>query len=180
MVPSVVPSLEVPGGQMGPRGTAGNDKSLRCSISVAVPPGPMLLPLETPCCCPSKPLVLCLETPGAVPRNPRSAAPRNPWGQILRPKFSSFGDFQAPPTKTSYTTPHYYPKYEIWAIENFLVEDPFKDQPNLSCTYGCKLLNFGTTNKLGGQERKKKIKWRPQYDGTLRQIVKRHIKRKLF
>ena len=48
MVPSVVPSLEVPGGQMGPRGTAGNDKSLRCSISVAVPPGPMLLPLETP------------------------------------------------------------------------------------------------------------------------------------
>ena len=57
MVPSVVPSLEVPGGQMGPRGTAGNDKSLRCSISVAVPPGPMLLPLETPCCCASKPQV---------------------------------------------------------------------------------------------------------------------------
>ena len=26
----------------------------------------------------------------------------------------------------SYTTPHYYPKYEIYAIENFLVEDPFK------------------------------------------------------
>ena len=60
---------------------------------VAAPRNPMLLPLETPCCCPSKPLVLCLETPGAVPRNPRSAAPRNPWGQILRPKFSSFGDF---------------------------------------------------------------------------------------
>ena len=132
MVPSVVPSLEVPGGQMGPRGTAGNDKSLRCSISVAAPRNPMLLPLETPCCCPSKPLVLCLETPGAVPRNPRSAAPRNPWGQILRPKFSSFGDFQAPPTKTSYTTPHYYPKYEIWAIENFLVEDPF----NILCFPG--------------------------------------------
>ena len=33
---------------------------------VAVPPGPMLLPLETPCCCPSKPLVLCLETPGLL------------------------------------------------------------------------------------------------------------------
>ena len=93
MVLSVIPSLEVPGNQMGPRGTAGNDKSLRCSISVAVPPGPMLLPLETPCCCPSKPLALCLETPGAVPRNPRSAAPQNPGGQILRPKFSSFGDF---------------------------------------------------------------------------------------
>ena len=26
----------------------------------------------------------------------------------------------------SYTTPHYYLKYEIQAIENFLVEDPFK------------------------------------------------------
>ena len=57
MVLSVIPSLEVPGNQMGPRGTAGNDKSLRCSISVAVPPGPMLLPLETPCCCASKPQV---------------------------------------------------------------------------------------------------------------------------
>ena len=27
----------------------------------------------------------------------------------------------------SYTTPHYYPKYEIWVIEIFLVEDPFND-----------------------------------------------------
>ena len=62
MVLSVIPSLEVPGNEMGPRGTAGNDKSLRCSITVAVPPGP--------CCCPAKPHV-------AVPRNP-SAAPRNP------------------------------------------------------------------------------------------------------
>ena len=77
MVPSVVPSLEVPGGQMGPRGTAGNDKSLRCSISVAVPPGPMLLPLETPCCCASKPLRRPSKPYVAVPRNP-SAAPQNP------------------------------------------------------------------------------------------------------
>ena len=132
MVPSVVPSLEVPGGQMGPRGTAGNDKSLRCSISVAVPPGPMLLPLETPCCCASKPLCRPSKPHVAVPRNPRSAAPRNPWGQILRPKFSSFGGFQAPPTKTSYTTPHYYPKYEIQAIEIFLVEDPFNSTPGVN------------------------------------------------
>ena len=81
---------------------------------------------RNPSCCASKPLLLPLETPPDVPRNPRSAAPRNPWGQILRPKFSNFGGFQAPPTKTSYTTPHYYPKYEIQAIEIFLVEDPFK------------------------------------------------------
>ena len=26
----------------------------------------------------------------------------------------------APPTKTSFTTPHYYPKDEVWAIEIFL------------------------------------------------------------
>ena len=44
------------------------------------------LPLETPWRCPSKPH-------GAVPRNPRCAAPQNPWGQNLRPKLSSFGGF---------------------------------------------------------------------------------------
>ena len=32
--------------------------------------------------------------------------------EVLRPKFSSLV-FYAPPTKTSYTTPHYHPKYEI-------------------------------------------------------------------
>ena len=93
MVLSVVPSLEVPGNQMGPRGTARNDKSLKCSISVAAPRNPMVLPLETPWCCPSKPLRRPSKPHGAVPRNPRCAAPQNPWGQILRPKFSSFGGF---------------------------------------------------------------------------------------
>ena len=32
--------------------------------------------------------------------------------EVLRPKFSSLV-FYAPPTKTSYTTPHYHPKYVI-------------------------------------------------------------------
>ena len=55
---------------------------------------PMLLsPLETPPRRASKPLPPCLETPPAVPRNPTFAAPRNPWGQNLRPKFSSLGGF---------------------------------------------------------------------------------------
>ena len=63
MVLLVVPSLEVPGNQMGPRGTAGNDKALRCSISAALPRGAILL---------------LLKVPPAVPRNPRSAAPQNP------------------------------------------------------------------------------------------------------
>ena len=38
----------------------------------------------------------------------------------MRPKFSILGVFLALPTKTSFTTPHYYPKYEVWAIEIFL------------------------------------------------------------
>ena len=41
-------------------------------------------------------------------------APHNvPGTPTLRPKFSSLGGFWAPPTKTSYTTPYYYPKYEV-------------------------------------------------------------------
>ena len=77
----------------GPRGTARNDKSLKCFISVAAPRNPMVLRLETPSCCASKPLRRPSKPHGAVPRNPRCAAPQNPWGQILRPKFSSFGGF---------------------------------------------------------------------------------------
>ena len=60
---------------------------------VAAPWNPMVLPLETPWCCASKPLRRPSKPHGAVPRNPRCAAPQNPWGQILRPKFSSFGGF---------------------------------------------------------------------------------------
>ena len=93
MVLSVVPSLEVPGNQMGPRGTAPNDKSLKSFISGAAPRNPLALPLETPWRRPSKPLRRPSKPHGAVPRNPRCAAPQNPWGQILRPKFSSFGGF---------------------------------------------------------------------------------------
>ena len=38
----------------------------------------------------------------------------------MRPKFSILGGFLAFPTETSFTTPHYYPKYEVSAIEFFL------------------------------------------------------------
>ena len=79
--------------QMGPRGTAPNDKSLKSFISGAAPPNPMAPPLETPWRRPSKPLRRPSKPHGAVPRNPRCAAPQNPWGQNLRPKFSSFGGF---------------------------------------------------------------------------------------
>ena len=39
----------------GPQETAGNDKALRCSISAALPRGPILLPLETPPAAPQNP-----------------------------------------------------------------------------------------------------------------------------
>ena len=79
--------LEVPGNQMGPRGTARNDKSLKSFFSGAAPRIPLALPLEipalpletpwrcaskphcavpqNPCAAPRNPMVLCLETPGA-------------------------------------------------------------------------------------------------------------------
>ena len=34
--------------------------------------------------------------------------------QNKKPKILSLGRFLAPPTKISYTTPHYYSKYEFW------------------------------------------------------------------
>ena len=68
----MVPSLEVPGNQMGPRGTAPNDKSLKSFISGAAPRNPMALRLETPwrraskpCAAPRNPMAPRLETPGA-------------------------------------------------------------------------------------------------------------------
>ena len=74
---------------MGPRGTAQNDRSLKCFISAP--------PLETPWRCASKPHRAVPQNPcaapskphSAVPRNPRCAAPQNPWGQNLRPKFET-------------------------------------------------------------------------------------------
>ena len=47
--------------------------------------------------------------------------PRGLREQTLRPKFSILGVFLALPTETSFTTPHYYPKYEVRAIEFFVV-----------------------------------------------------------
>ena len=38
------------------------------------------------------------------------------WEHTSGPKFSSFGGLQIPLTKTRYTTPHYYPKYEMSLI----------------------------------------------------------------
>ena len=41
--------------------------------------------------------------------------------EVLRPKCSSLV-FYAPPTKTSYTTPHYHPKYEMKVKDFFMLE----------------------------------------------------------
>ena len=51
------------------------------------------------------------------------AAPlKVPGGQTLRPKLSSLGSR----TKTSYTTPYFYPINEVLALENCLWAYPFK------------------------------------------------------
>ena len=46
---------------------------------------------------------------------------RDPRKQTLRPNLSILGVFLALLTKTSFTTPHYYLKFEVWAIEIFFV-----------------------------------------------------------
>ena len=67
---------------------------------------------RSPCGLPRGPIAGCLEVSCAgLPRGPRE--------QTLRPKFSILGGFLALPTETSFTTPHYYPKYEVWAREVF-------------------------------------------------------------
>ena len=48
------------------------------------------------------------------------AASRNPWRQNFGPIFLSFGPFETPPTKISYTTTHYYQKYESRAVEKLV------------------------------------------------------------
>ena len=40
-------------------------------------------------------------------------------GKNFETKIFNFRCFLALTTKTSFTTPHYYPKYEVWAIDNF-------------------------------------------------------------
>merc|ERR1712004_773057 len=40
-------------------------------------------------------------------------------GTNFETKIFNFRWFLALPTETSFTTPHYYPKYEVWAIEIF-------------------------------------------------------------
>ena len=50
-------------------------------------------------------------------------------GTNFETKIFNFRCFLALPTETSFSTPHYYPKYEVWAIEIFLWQDPI----NLYC-----------------------------------------------
>ena len=57
---------------------------------------------------------------GRVALRSHRGLPRGHRDQPLRRKFSILGGFLALPSETSFTTPHYYPKYEVWAIEFFL------------------------------------------------------------
>ena len=47
------------------------------------------------------------------------AAPLEVLGDKLWDQIFNFRSFLAPSTITSFSTPHYYPKYEVWAIEIF-------------------------------------------------------------
>ena len=65
-------SLKVPSDYQGPRGTAQNDKSLKCFISAPPLQTPWRRPSKphravprNPCAAPPNPIALCLETPGA-------------------------------------------------------------------------------------------------------------------
>ena len=55
------------------------------------------------------------------------AFPSRSQGTNFETKIFNFRCFLALLTEASFTTPHYYPKYEVWAIENFFWYDPFKD-----------------------------------------------------
>ena len=46
-------------------------------------------------------------------------------GKKFETKIFNIRCFLALPTKTSFTTPHHYPKYKVWAIVYFLWQDPF-------------------------------------------------------
>ena len=53
-------------------------------------------------------------------------------GTNFETKIVNFRWFLALLTETSFITPHYYPKYEVWAIEIFLWYDPFNVEINAS------------------------------------------------
>ena len=62
-----------------------------------------------------------VEVQAAASRGPMWRRESQPLGTKLKPKSFSFWRLQ-----TSYTTPYYYSKYKIWAIETKLVNNPLK------------------------------------------------------
>ena len=67
-----------------------------------------------------------LETPWRCASKPQVRRASKPLGTNFETKIFKFF-FLAPLTKTSYTTPHYHPKYENYVADKmFWVEDPFK------------------------------------------------------
>ena len=62
-----------------------------------------------------------VSTRGAMGPWLKSMAPRSPAPRVEVP--------------CGYTTPHYYPKYEIWTIEKKLVNNPFKKDQTYEILY---------------------------------------------
>ena len=86
-----------------------------------------------------------------VPRDLDSRRHKGPWltaqgtwtrgaGDLdsLRHRFESHGRLSSPTAKISYTTPHYYPKYEIWTIDKKIVNNPFIGIQQVMCNAGWK------------------------------------------
>ena len=72
------------------------------------------------------PMAPRVEVPCAASRGPLRRESRS-LGTKGKPKNVEFWAFIDPSGKISYTTPHYYPKYEIWTMEKKLVNNPFKE-----------------------------------------------------
>ena len=72
----------------------------------------------------------CLEVPSRVASRYHVRVASRSQGTNFETKISILGVFLALPTETSFTTPHSYPKCEVWAIETFLLYDPFNPPPH--------------------------------------------------
>ena len=117
--------VEVPCHEGVPRVTAKFNQCLRSLIIGAASRGPLALLVEVPSRCESRSPALLVEVPCAASRGPMLRCESRSLGTKLKPKNCKFGWFIDPPTKISYTTPHYYPKYEIWTIDKKIVNNTF-------------------------------------------------------
>ena len=69
----------------------------------------------------------CLKVSSQVASRSHVRVASRSQGTNFGTKIFNFRCFLALPTKMSFTTPHHYPKYEVWAIEFFCGRIPLTD-----------------------------------------------------